>query len=316
MIKAIFFVAAFAFQFILCDVASAADQAQDDPASADTQSQKPKRINMGLRLPGRSLESEWAPSRDTPLTVYRQNYALVTKTFDPNNAPTSPNPVNQVPFTYPLDYKELNFQFSVKSSWHQFGEYTVLWFAYTQNSFWQFFDTQHSRPFRDNNYEPEFILSHRFVEGQNTFAPLPSLKLINLSQLHQSNGQSDPRSRSWNRFYVQAGFEHNFGGDKLLILPRYWWRDFKETTPTDDNNPDILSYMGHGDIEFRYYQNTTMSIYTLMLRSKATQLDFAYPLKYLDNANIHLRYFTGYGESLIDYNQKHHTVGVGISLPY
>jgi len=59
--------------------------------------------------------------------------------------------------------------------------------------------------------------------------------------------------RGWNRFYIQAGLEHDFGDSgRLALLPR-WWKRIVEGTLTNDDNPDITQYLGHGDIEARYY---------------------------------------------------------------
>jgi outer membrane phospholipase A len=51
------------------------------------------------------------------------------------------------------------------------------------------------------------------------------------------------------------------------------------------------------------------------------QLDFAIPSPQildlqLQNTNLHLQFFDGYGESLIDYNQRHRTFGLGLSMPF
>ncbi len=266
---------------------------------------------MGLR--SKTLAEEWAPSDGVPLKVHKQNYFLVTHTNDPNNAPTSPNPENQVPFTYPLNHKEVKFQISIKSDLIDFNEKQSLWGGYTQQSYWQVFDTQHSNPFRESNYEPELIYSYR--PESLTFGPGVVASFFNGGLVHQSNGQSLPRSRSWNRIYVQAGLERDFGDDgRIAVLPRYWKR-FAGGGP-DDDNPDIVHYMGHGDVELRYYLGHGML--SAIARSHALQVDLALPLRALNikNADLHLQYFHGYGESLIDYNQGHTTLGIGISLPF
>jgi phospholipase A1 len=201
-------------------------------------------------LPSRApwLAQEWAPNND-PLNVYKQNYVLVYSQTNPtNDTPTSPNPQNQATNTSPLDNRSLKFQFSIKHDLADFDRYGSLWFGYTQLSFWQFYDAARSRPFRENNYEPEFIYS---IRPNDLIAPtgiFPSV--INFGLVHQSNGQSNPMSRSWNRMYVQTGTEHNYGSDhRLVVLLRLWHR-IDEDALTDDN-PDIAHYMGHGDIELR-----------------------------------------------------------------
>ena len=262
----------------------------------------------------RGIAEEWAPS-DEPIRIYKQNYFLVySHSSQPNNTPTSPNPTNQVPYTYELDNKEVKFQISLKA--HLMGENKhALWFGYTQLSFWQAYDHAHSAPFRENDYEPELIYSYRpdKLELGGVTA-----SFLNAGWVHQSNGQARPRSRNWNRFYLQAGMERDFGENgKLALMPR-WWKMLGGSAAEDDN-PDILHHLGHGEFEARYYYR--QGVLSAIARVHSIQLDLALPAPYLlgvliQNANFHLQFFNGDGESLMDYNQRHSTFGFGISMPF
>ncbi|MBU1775548.1 MAG: phospholipase A [Gammaproteobacteria bacterium] len=261
-----------------------------------------------------SLAEQWTPSEQA-LRMYKQNYFLFfAHSSNPNDTPTSPNPANQVPPSYQLDQNEMKFQISLKA--HMMGEgRSTLWFGYTQLSFWQFYDFERSQPFRENDFEPELILSHR-PEGKELGGFDASF--LNLAIVHHSNGQVLPRSRAWNRVYLQAGLERDFGeGRKLALLPRVWKR--LGAGGAEDDNPDIAEYLGHGDLELRYQHNGLATL-TALLRIRSVQLDLALsselvtPL--LHNTSLHLQYFDGYGESLIDYNQRHRTLGIGISMPF
>ncbi len=275
-----------------------------------------------IPLRAQGLAQEWAPSND-PLNVYKQNYVLVyALSSQTNNAPASPNPQNQVLASYPQDNRDMKFQFSMKHDLVDFDRYGSLWFGYTQLSYWQFYDEANSRPFRENNYEPEFIYSVRPNDLLTKLDINPGI--LNFGLVHQSNGQSNPRSRSWNRIYVQPGIERTFGGDRKVILLLRLWQRINEDPATDDN-PDITHYLGHGDIELRYSQNSLWEA-TLIAKKRSIQLDLSAPwtawrLLTLaapgkHNTNVHLQYFGGYGESLIDYNHKHETWGVGLSFPF
>jgi phospholipase A1 len=282
-----------------------AAQAQQAPGG----SQQPAKSIMAIR--DKKLADEWAPSA-SPLNVYKQNYFLFySHLSQPNNAPTSPNPQNQVPFSYSLENREMKFQISVKS--HLVGEDKhTLWFGYTQLSFWQAYDTAHSNPFRETNYEPEIIYSYR---PEHLMLGSTTVSFLNGGLVHQSNGQSLPRSRSWNRIYAQAGLENDIGNNqRLALLVRYWKR--LDGGGANDDNPDIVNYLGHGDLEARYYYGPGML--SAIARSRSIQLDLAVSLwpVGIKNSNLHFQYFDGYGESLIDYNQKHTTLGVGISMPF
>jgi phospholipase A1 len=260
------------------------------------------------------IAEEWVPSEE-PIRVYKQNYFLVySHSSQPNNAPSTPNPNNRVPYTYALDNREVKFQISLKA--HLMGENKhALWFGYTQLSFWQAYDHAHSAPFRENEYEPEFIYSYRpdklAMGGVNA-------SFLNAGLVHQSNGQALPRSRNWNRLYIQVGLESDFGENGKLALQPRWWKRLGGGV-IDDDNADIAHYLGHGELEARYYYSH--SVLSAIARVHSLQLDWALPAPLIlgvliQNANFHLQFFEGYGESLIDYNQRHRTCGFGISMPF
>ncbi len=262
-----------------------------------------------------SLADEWTPS-DEFLRIYKQNYFLFyTQTYNPNDAPTSPNPNNRVTASWPLDDEDMKFQISLKTRMLEAQGHT-LWFGYTQLTFWQFYDSRHVNPaFRESDYEPELIYSYR-PEGM-TLGGGMTASFLNAGLVHQSNGQALPRSRAWNRYYIQIGLESDFGDHgKLALLPRLWQRMGSRTA--DDNNPDITHYLGYGDIEARYYFSREVLI--AIARIHSLQFDLSIPVSQMfdsqiRNTDVHLQFFDGYGESLIDYNQSHRTYGIGLSLP-
>ena len=133
--------------------------------------------------------------------------------------------------------------------------------------------------------------------------------MLNLGYVHQSNGRSDPVSRSWDRIYAQLGVE--YGSFSLFVRP--WVRLHEDRK--DDNNPDIESYVGRGDITGIWSKNEhTVSV---MWRNSfkdewhgATQVDYSFPIT--GNLKGYLQFFTGYGESLIDLNHEQTRIGLGV----
>jgi len=268
------------------------------------------------------LERLWKEPDGVGFLPYRQSYLMFTQTSAPDNAPSSGNPTNNVPYSYDLQHTEVKFAFSLKAmmvSSSILQRHNSIWFAYTQQSEWQALDAAHSRPFIESDYQPELVFSHRFgdrLAEERGFQPL----FLNVSLVHQSNGQSDPRSRSWNRIMAQLALVDRLGDDhSLALLVRPWYR--LRESPADDNNPDIGHYLGYGDLEAIYWNgNNTLS---LLARIRSAQLDFSTPLLFLNQGSpkknslqFHVQLFTGYGESLIDYRQRHTTLGLGVSVPY
>lgn len=289
-----------------------------DTETAGTASRATWRLDRLWPLPN---ELPSLPRLADTFLQHKQNYLLLDASHSPSAAPTSPNPLNQVPAGNAPSSSQMKYQISLKAqmpiTW-PWGD--TLWFAYTQQSHWQAFSSRDSRPFRETDYEPELIfLSHRLEDTTRLFGPLTP-RFFNLSYLHQSNGQSLPRSRSWNRLTAQLGSEYRFKATdedtqekRLAVLIRPWWR-IPENVGVDDN-ADIGDYLGHGDIEIDFWRGREM--HSLLLRNRAIQLDWSFPLSDAANTlNLHLQYFSGYGENLIDYNHKLHSFGIGVSLPY
>ncbi|MGI4847527.1 MAG: phospholipase A [Janthinobacterium lividum] len=240
------------------------------------------------------------------LRPYRENYLLL--------ANYSPSP-NEVPFqtnagATDLQHTELAFQISFKVKALEDLPYTHsdLWFGYTQQNFWQAYNKAQSRPFRETNFQPEAMLVTPL--GYNLGGGVRA-EFLNLGVLHQSNGRGIAGSRSWNRLYAQVGLEK---GD-ASVLVRMWKRLAESGT---DDNPDITSFMGHGDVTANYrWRGHTFSALArrnFSTNKGAAQLSWAFPLK--DNLKGYVQAFSGYGQSLIDYNSNQKSIGAGFLVDF
>jgi phospholipase A1 len=243
---------------------------------------------------------------------YKPVYLLpVFATSNQNERPQSPNPLNTVTTPEQLQNAEAKFQLSLKTKIWQgvFGDEGDLWLGYTQSSRWQVYNSRISRPFRETDYEPEAMLvfdTHYQVLGWEG-------RLLGIGINHQSNGRSNPLSRSWNRVVADIGFER----DGWTVMLRPWWR--VPEGGTDDNNPDISDYMGRGEVQVvREWNGQEFGI---MLRHSfrggshshgAAQFTWSFPLA--GNLRGYMELFKGYGESLIDYNHNATYLGLGVSL--
>lgn len=243
---------------------------------------------------------------------YRPTYVMpLFYTFDPNLNPTTPSQDSK-PFTSnETRNTDLKFQLSLKTKVAQdlFNTNADLWFGYTQESHWQVYNEDNSRPFRATDYQPEIFLT------QPVTANLPfggRLRMLGVGAIHHSNGQDDPLSRSWNRAYLMAGAEWG----KLSVIPRIWARVNNEDSSSEDN-PDIEDFMGYGDIKFLYDLPNQQSLsgtlrYNPGTNKGAAQIDYVYPLT--KNVNGFVQVFQGYGESIVDYNYENTAIGFGIVL--
>ncbi len=264
------------------------------------------------------LDNESGRDRNTldRLRPHKQNYLIIRKSNNVDMQPASPAPAHAVLTPYDFDAMEAKYQLSFKTdigtleNLNLWGLKTLrVWGAYSQQSHWQVFNTRNSSPFRETDYEPELIAA--FGTGNDT-----GWKLFNLGLLHQSNGKPNPESRSWNRIYAQGGWEQG----SFSLMGRGWWR-IPESVVKDDN-PDIVHYMGRGDLEVRWEPASKKQAVTLLLRNNLNfnqnlgfvQLDWSIPVALGKAARLHAQITSGYGESLIDYNHRQTTFGMGVSF--
>jgi phospholipase A1 len=212
-----------------------------------------------------------------------------------------------------LDDTEAQFQVSLKAPLETniFNRNIDLYGAYTVRSFWQIYNADESRPFRETNHEPELWLQaypNWRVFGLNN-------AVVRLGINHQSNGRPDPISRSWNRMFV----DFIFAKDNFALSFKPWIRISEDIE--DDDNPDISDFLGHYELR-GLYKSRSGHQFSLMSRNNlesgfdrgSIEAGWSFPLGRWPYLRGYVQYFRGYGESLLDYNQEANSIGFGIML--
>ncbi|MCB5184302.1 phospholipase A [Methylobacillus gramineus] len=201
--------------------------------------------------------------------------------------------------------------FEPQGSVAQFAPFlSNLYFAYTQTTLWDIGGD--SSPFRDTSYRPS--LFYRWAgESRGIF---PDEWRVGVE--HESNGQGGVDSRSLNIAYVRPSWYLDLAnGKRLTLFPKIYGYIEK------DDNPDIQKYRGYVDWQVRYGRDDGLMINGLYRQGNAGyatgQIDVSYPLsdRILSRMGTfaHLQLFSGYGETLLDYNRDRDTqIRLGISI--
>lgn len=264
---------------------------------------------------GRRLQSELRSLHEPfALLPHRPNY-LLPLTHHKRREPSSSLTAGAHQTT------EAHFQMSFKIplSESPLSGQLIPFFAYTGRAWWQVYDGERSRPFREYNHEPEVVLA---MPLQNRDAFGWKLRLLSFGFNHQSNGRSAPMSRSWNRLFAEVHAERNAS---TWMSAKVWHRlaEKEKLHPDDsagDDNPDIVRYMGNFELKAGWAQPQGYRL-TTSVRSRlgtngkgSAQLDWSLPIKHTQGLRWYVQGFSGYGDSLIDYNQKINRLGFGIML--
>ncbi|MDP4537505.1 phospholipase A [Alkalimonas collagenimarina] len=262
-------------------------------------------------LDKRLKEEDWDNYSPFTLLPHKNNY-LLPVSYAKGLNPT----LDRDGDSAPTERFEAKYQLSLKTPlWTRiYKDQGYLFFAFTQQAYWQAYNSAISSPFRETNYEPELILAFPHFYGVDEAAS----RIISISLSHQSNGRAGELSRSWNR--IKLNWVGSIGDVFVSFSP--WYRIPEsakafEGDPRGDDNPDINDYMGFFELSAAYKNNT--ETYRVMVRNNlksnnkgALKLSYSRPLnKYL---RWYAEAFTGYGDSLIDYDRPVTRFGIGFEL--
>lgn len=190
-----------------------------------------------------------------------------------------------------------------------------LYFAYTQRSLWDI--TESSSPFYDSSYMPELFYERLAPAGDSAGDWVHWLGYQG-GFMHESNGRDGPSSRSLNLAFARPMLMlGHFDGWNLILAPRI----FAYIGGLSDN-PTLPDYRGHILWSAYLGKNGSMALaVTGRLGSGfhkgSLQLDLTYPLKSkLGNVATFflVQYFNGYGEGLLNFDERSDTWRAGFSL--
>lgn len=246
-----------------------------------------------------------SPRNPFYLVPYDQNYIIYSYAEGINTELYSAAGVDEA---QQFEDHEIKFQLSIMIPiWRGvLGKNSALMVSYTQLSLWQALNTDISSPFRETDYQPQL-----FGAWATTFELWGAkLRWIEFGYNHQSNGRSGDISRSWNRLY--ANFVVERGNFYTSFRPYYRLKESDD----DDDNPDIEDYLGRFnlDLAYRWRHNviTLRTRYSIDGGAGSAELGWSYPLS--KSVRLYAQLFTGYGDSLIDYNNYQTRFGLGVML--
>jgi phospholipase A1 len=118
-----------------------------------------------------------------------------------------------------------------------------------------------------------------------------------------------------------AGMEK---GDSFRLQGKIWARLHED--PADDDNPDILDRIGRAELAGFWNVNKNNTLGFTLRHSLRADANGSIRLEWLrdiaDSGNtggrnglrLHSQLFSGYGDSMVDYNRRRTVLSVGLSL--
>ncbi|HVY04335.1 MAG TPA: phospholipase A [Burkholderiales bacterium] len=181
-----------------------------------------------------------------------------------------------------------------------------LYLGYSQTSIWAIGSS--SAPFYDSSYRPSFF----FFDDDVSQWPWRKMSRLGFQAgvEHESNGKDGSASRSINIAFVRPTFTFPFADRYFFsVSPKVY------TYLEKDDNPDIPTYRGYSDILLKIGETDGVQLASTLRKGTGSdpysvELDLSIPLSTPRLGNLggylHLQFFDGWGESLLDYNRKVH----------
>ena len=253
----------------------------------------------GAQLSGQEAEKKYYTMADK-LTPYEPMYFLLG--VDPGMEKSS---------------FQLSFKYQLFNPNGELGQ-VAPWvdgfhFAYTQKSLWDL-DSE-SAPFEDTSYKPE--LFYRFDKIN---LGIPWIKVFGLQAgfQHESNGRGGNDSRSTNHLYVQPFMAvHLWNEYYVSLAPKVW----AYVNNSEEDNPDLADYRGYFEVDLGLGDTDGFMLngrYRNGDKGGSVQVDLSYPLTRVLEGNVNLyfyaQYFSGYAETLLNYNERNDIFRLGFAI--
>lgn len=188
-----------------------------------------------------------------------------------------------------------------------------LYFGYTQTSIWDI--REDSSPFHDTSYMPQLFY---YVPDIGRHGSVVTRTGMMAGVQHESNGRDGPESRSIDIVYLRPSWDiGDLTGYHLTVAPKVYYYLEKS------DNDDIQKYRGYADLLVKYGSPDGWQVAAMLRKGTKSwygsiDTQVTYPLARLIGPGwggyLWFGYFTGYGEDILDYNQKRWIARIGLSL--
>ncbi|CAM2159566.1 phospholipase A1/A2 [Paraburkholderia tropica] len=274
-------------------------------ARAESAATSPARI---AAIEATGADSAIAPAADSLATTGRSTLARLSY-YEPMYVGVGKNGDTTARFQLSFKYRII-----MPDDLRSKGFFDNLYFAYTQNSIWDLSAT--SAPFRDTSYMPQLFY---YIPDTGWKSDWFTRMGIAAGVGHESNGQSGAASRGINIVFVRPTWEFgNVDDYHVTVSPKLYYYLSKS------DNEDIADYRGYMDLLIKYGSPDGWQLATTLRKGTkhgygSVDAQLTYPLSRLISSKwggyLWIGYFNGYGEDLLDYNQRQHWVArIGYSI--
>ncbi|RDU65921.1 phospholipase [Helicobacter didelphidarum] len=201
----------------------------------------------------------------------------------------------------------------------------TIFFAYTQQMWFQQFNNRYSNPVRDTNYKPSIFYSYpgdwKLFGGK--------IKELRIGFIHFSNGIGGDECVRTSPTYIPSECRSRSAGNRILF-DIIWEADYKSHIfgihlsvwpyiPKRRDNLDLPEYMGYANTKLYYrYKRHLVELHISPIISDYTKYHGSMRLGYAFALNRYVslygQYFYGYGDSLYEYNILSQRIGVGLRV--